>query len=138
MVDHLKEYNFSIITRNTDYCSTEAYANIKPNQWVKHAENAQVYYFSEDQLSKAKMQEVIESVNSDTIYINGIYSKFFSIAPLQIAKKLNLKTIVAARGMLSPHALAVKALKKKLFLWWMNARCNYYNVVFHATNEQEH
>lgn len=137
MVDHLKEYNFSIITRNTDYCSTEAYANIKPNQWIQHAENVQVYYFSEDQLSKAKLQEVIESVNSDTIYINGIYSKFFSITPLQIAKKLNLKTIVAARGMLSPHALAVKALKKRIFLSLMNAKSSYKRVVFHATNEQE-
>ncbi|MDX1652578.1 MAG: glycosyltransferase [Brumimicrobium sp.] len=137
MVDHLKEFNFYIITRNTDYCSTEAYANIEPNQWIQHTENVRVYYFSEEQLSKAKLQEVIESVDSDIIYINGIYSKFFSIAPLQIAMHSRLNTIVAARGMLSPHALAVKAFKKNLFLSLMNAKNTYKKVVFHATNEQE-
>jgi hypothetical protein len=94
MLTHLKEFNFFIVTRNTDYCSTKAYDSIIPNQWTVHSDNVKVYYFSEDWLTKKNIEILIKDVDSTTIYINGIYSKFFSIYPLQIAKRLNLNTII--------------------------------------------
>jgi glycosyltransferase involved in cell wall biosynthesis len=96
-----------------------------------------VYYFSEDWLTKKNIEILIKDVDSTTIYINGIYSKFFSIYPLQIAKRLNLNTIIATRGMLSPHALAVKPLKKHLFLKLANLKKLYKNISFHATQSEE-
>lgn len=137
MVAHLKDVNFYIITRNTDYCSDEVYANVQSNAWNKLADNVQVYYFSADQLTKQKLTAVMQSAKADVVYINGVYSKFFSIAPLKIARELQHKTIVAARGMLSPHALQVKKLKKQLFLRWVNSKKAYKEVVFHATQEAE-
>jgi glycosyltransferase involved in cell wall biosynthesis len=137
LVAALPEIDFYILTRNTDYCSNEPYLGITPNQWLKQGENVWVYYFSEEHISKRKMTQVLSDLQADSLYINGIYSRKFSQWPVYIGNKLGLKTIVAARGMLSPHALAVKSFKKLLFLSfmrWMNA---YSHVHFHATSEVE-
>lgn len=55
-------------------------------------------------------------------YINGIYSKYFSIYPLLLAKFIRPKhVIVSARGMLSPHALAIKSkIKRTIYLLLKN------------------
>ena len=137
MVEQLPQCNFYIITRNTDYCETEPYQGIVPNKWVRSGENCQVFYFSEDQINRTNIQEEIKKIQPDCIYINGIYSRYFSIIPLQIAKSLAIRTIVSPRGMLSPHALKVKSLKKKLFLRFMNRNKAYQDVLFHATNKEE-
>lgn len=137
MVAHLENVQFYIITRDTDYCSDEVYPTIQSNTWSSFSENVKVYYFSEDQLNKKNVKAVMQSVESDAVYINGVYSKFFSIVPLQIARALKRKTIVAARGMLSPHALGVKKLKKQLFLQLVNGKKAYKEVVFHATQASE-
>jgi glycosyltransferase involved in cell wall biosynthesis len=137
LVAALPEIDFYILTRNTDYCSNEPYLGITPNQWLKQGENVWVYYFSEDQLSKGKLKAVIQDIQVKVLYVNGIYSRKFSQWPVGIGNDLGLKTIVAARGMLSPHALAVKSFKKLLFLSFMRWINAYSNVLFHATSEEE-
>lgn len=99
--------------------------------------HVQVYYFSEDQLTKKNLKRVIKDVGASSIYINGIYSKYFSIYPIKIAQKLQLKTIIASRGMLSPHAIEVKPIKKKIFLQLANTINTYKKVYFHATQAEE-
>lgn len=137
LLQHIHEFEFYIITRNTDYCSTEVYSEITSNAWNTLMPNVQVYYFSKDRLTKKNLKRVMQEVEASSIYINGIYSKFFSFYPVKIAEKLGLKTVVAARGMLSPHAVAVKPIKKKAFLKLANAKKHYKNVYFHATQEEE-
>ena len=46
MVNQLKsDYDFSIITRDTDYLQDEPYANIKSDSW-NNMDGVQVYYCS--------------------------------------------------------------------------------------------
>jgi glycosyltransferase involved in cell wall biosynthesis len=137
LVSALPEIDFYIITRNTDYCSTEPYEGIPANTWVQQEANVWVYYFSEDQLTKKKLKEVMKGVQASTVYVSGIYSLAFSQWPVSIAKSLGSKTIIAARGMLSPHALAVKSIKKYLFLSFMRWINAYAGVEFHATSPEE-
>jgi glycosyltransferase involved in cell wall biosynthesis len=129
--------DFYIITRNTDYCSVEPYAGIQSNVWVQADTNVRVCYLEDSQISKQKIQELILESGAQTLYISGIYSKAFSQWPVSIGKALKLKTVVAARGMLSPHALAVKPIKKYLFLSFMRWLNAYSHVHFHATSAQE-
>jgi glycosyltransferase involved in cell wall biosynthesis len=134
LVESLSEVDFYIITRNTDYCSSEPYQEIKSDSWNQRSSNESVYYFSHDSLSKSNLKKVIFELCPDCLYINGIYSKLFSIWPLQIVRKLEIKTIVASRGMLSEHALKVKPFKKQLFLAFMRWSKAYADVHFHATS----
>gem|GEM_PF-203416 len=139
MVEYLKEeYEFYIITRNTDYTETIAYTSVKSNCWEDFSEGVKVYYADTVHQNKATFKRIIEEVQPDIAYINGVYSWKFSILPLIVTKKLGLKkVIVAARGMLAQSAIDVKGGKKRLFLKLAKLAGLYKNVVFHATNEKE-
>lgn len=130
---------FHIVTRNTDYCSEVPY-DITPDKWIKRSEGVEVMYLSNEQLSLKTMQRLISDTPCNVIYINGIYSKYFSIYPLLANRQLRQKekrVIVASRGMLSQSALGIKKFKKNFFLIAARILGLYINVDFHATNAKE-
>ncbi|MDP4269189.1 MAG: glycosyltransferase family 4 protein [Bacteroidota bacterium] len=131
------EYEFKVITRDTDYCSTEPYPGIACNHWNRWSTNTEVYYISQDQLNRETLKKLIDETDYDVVYINGIYSWKFSVLPLLLLKNCPVRIIVAARGMLNPQAFSVKKTKKKVFLAFAKMLKLYRNVTFHATNEDE-
>lgn len=137
MLDHLGEfYDFLVITRNTDYCSDSVYEGIQSDAWNVYNDHTSIYYFSKENLSKKKFAALINETDFDILYVNGIYSWFFSILPVVLVNKKH-KVIVSARGMLNAQAFSVKKFKKKTFLRAANALNLYKNVYFHATNDDE-
>lgn len=138
LIDHLgDEFEFLVITRDTDYCEADSYPNIKIDEWNTLRKNLHVFYISQQGLSKNFLNDLITSTSFDIAYINGIYSRFFSILPVYLLKSSEKQVIIAARGMLNPQAFSVKPFKKKLFLKLMNLTKFYKKVTFHATNEDE-
>ncbi len=140
MVAHLHhDFDFYIITRNTDYTEEQPYTAVPSNEWYKFSEHVQVYYFSADRLTKTGVAKVLMHLAPDVVYLNGMWSKEFTRWPLSILKKNNFngKIILAVRGMLAPSALQIKKYKKKLFLQVAKWRQVYSGIVFHATNETE-
>ncbi|WP_162426426.1 glycosyltransferase family 4 protein [Pontibacter pudoricolor] len=142
MVEHLKnEYDFWVITRDTDYCETEPYTTVKAGSWNMLSSHLQVYYVAAPELKFSVLRKAAAEVRPDIIFINGIYSFYFSVLPLRIAKYIGCShVIVSARGMLAPSAIQVKGSKKKWFLRFTKLIGLYREVRFHATNsaEQEH
>jgi glycosyltransferase involved in cell wall biosynthesis len=131
------KYDFFIITRNTDYLETTTpYKNIKVNEW-NTVDNAQVFYISKDKQNKSTFQKLIQEINPNIIYCNSLYSPMFTLTPIRIAKKLNIKTVLAVRGMLSSGSLAVKSFKKKVFLKLMKLSGLFNKTTFHATTIDE-
>ncbi len=137
LIEALPEAQFYVFTRNHDYCLKESYKNIQFNSWLQYSPNCKVYYSSNDQLHKEQIRTELRNIGPDVLYINGIYSKVFSRWPLHLGKKLGIPMIVAPRGMLSPHSLGIKKLKKKAFLTWMKCTRSYNQVIFHATSADE-
>lgn len=138
MVAHLsREYDFFIVTRDTDYMDSTSYPDVKKDAWNKLDDGSQVYYISKENVGKNTFQKIISFVNPDIIYLNGIFSYRFTILPLKLADKKKIKTIVAVRGMLAPGALAIKAMKKKIFLSYAKLTGLYEEVIFQASSEME-
>lgn len=137
MIDYLGDYfNFKIITRDTDYCSDEPYSEVTPNTWNVYNSHASVYYMSKEQRTTNHLKQLLKDTAYDVLYINGMYSWYFSILPL-LLRDGRQNTIVAPRGMLNTQAFSVKPLRKKLFLKlakWYNL---YKKLTFHATNIDE-
>lgn len=131
------DYEFYVITRHTDYGSSEPYSVIPPNQWIQQGENWYGYYLSQDQLHQKTLKKLLELTAFDVALINGIYSWYFSIYPLVVLKRLKVPYLVSARGMLNPQAFSVKPLKKRVFLKLAKIIKLYHRVPFHATNTQE-
>ena len=130
------EYDFYIVTRNTDYLETTPYATIKTNEWNK-IDDAKVYYLSSENTNKRTIKQLIQEVNPSLIYCNSLYSPKFTLTPIRIAKKLNIKTILAVRGMLSDGSLSVKSHKKKIFISLMRTIGLFNKTLFHATSLDE-
>lgn len=141
MIDSLRnDFKFKVVTRNIDYCETEPYQNIESNTWIDRAENESVMYLSSDRICFAEFRKIIEDNPEAIIYVNGIYSRYFSIAPVWINFRLGTKgrrMIVASRGMLSRSAIGVKSFQKMLFLSLAKWIGLYRRIAFHATNLKE-
>lgn len=138
IVEHLKDiFDFYVITTDTDYHESQSYPNIVSDRWIVQ-NGFHVFYFSHRNLSFKKLKKAILQSECSVWYINGIYSKYFSIYPLLLAKFIKPKcVIVSARGMLSPHALAVKSKIKNSYLFIAKKIGLYRQVRFHSTNEEE-
>lgn len=137
MISHLEDdFEFYVITRDTDYCSDRPYDTINPNTWNKIDPNTNVYYFSNTQLNIPNLKKIINEVDAEILMVNGIYSWYFSILPVLLYSKKR-KIIVSARGMLNPQAFLTRAKRKLFFLQFANKLKFYKNVSFHATNEIE-
>lgn len=139
LVAHFKdEFEFSIVTRDTDYCEEQPYSNIKSNEWNTLSDGTKVYYFSKDNLSRSGIRSLIRKTEFDVVYLNGVYSLYFTLIPLLfLRKKKNIQVVIAARGMLSKGSLGVKKTKKKFFITAVKTLRLFDNVIFHATTEIE-
>jgi glycosyltransferase involved in cell wall biosynthesis len=138
LITHLKDYyDFSVITRDTDYTDTVPYKNIKSDAWNILPNGMRVYYFSEKNLTSTNLKKVIDREEFDIAYLNSMYSPRFTIRPLFLLEKLKKKVILAPRGMLAPSAIAIKSWKKRPFLLWIKNSSLIKNMIFHAASEQE-
>jgi glycosyltransferase involved in cell wall biosynthesis len=138
-VEHLKdEFEFYIVTRDTDYCETTPYPNIISDAWNVLPNGAKVYYISSQKLGFKNLVRICKTIDSDLIYINGIYSLYFSLFPLVYSKYFtHKKIVVAGRGMLSDHTFSSKQEKKHLFYAFAKFIGLYNGITFHATNADE-
>jgi glycosyltransferase involved in cell wall biosynthesis len=138
LIAHLKDdFEFLIITRNTDFGSDEPYKDITPNTWIPFNPYTKVFYVSPENINQSYLKVLFQQIEFDVAYINGMYSRYFSILPVRFLKKLNKPVIVSARGMLNPQAFSVKGKKKKVYLKLAKLLAIYKDVVFHATNADE-
>ena len=133
-----EDFDFFIVTRNTDLSDDEPYKNIEPNKWLAKY-SAHVYYLSADNYSKDKIKTLIGERNYDAMYLNSLYSSQYALTPLRIRNKHfpDLKTVLAPRGMLGAGALQTKSLKKALFLKTTQLFQFFKNITWHATSEDE-
>src|SRR5689334_4388168 len=119
-VHQMKErYNIYVFTTDRDLNDTVPYNNIEPDKWLAYDKEVQVFYCSPPQLSWSNIQKQEKDIQPDFIYLNSMYSRYFTIYPL-LMQRLGLissKIILAPRGMLKESAVQFKSSKKKLFLW---------------------
>lgn len=139
MVAHLKDqFNFYIVTSNTEYTETIPYTNLQYNKWMDGPDGEKVIYLDQQHQSASEYNKLIKERDYSTLMIFGLFSKNFSRLPLKVANQSNCKKIIVSpRGMLAPEALKIKGFKKKLFLKWSNLTSVFKNVIFHVSNDME-
>ena len=132
------DLNFKIITTDRDFKGVEPYKNITTNCWTTY-EGRSVFYISLNQLTPEFLLNLIQSTPHDSIYLNSLFSKHFAINPLKWKQQGKIKTsvILAPRGMLGDGALAIKPLKKQLFLLASKMFNLFKNITWQSTSTQE-
>lgn len=137
LVGILKDvFQVGVLCSDRDYLSDSAYDNIPVNEW-SNQNGVWVMYLSPDRLNYSVIAGVIQINAPKVLYINGMFSKSFSLYPLLASRRSNFRRVVAPRGMLAPGALGIKPLKKKSFLKLTKGLGLYKGVEWHATHEHE-
>ncbi len=138
MVDHLRDrIDFYIVTTDTEYTEITPYTGIKPDQWTILPGGERVWYASRNGVNASAWKKLLHEKAWDAVYINGLYSRWFSIEPLRLLKGSDVRRVVAVRGMLASGMMKHGALKKRAFLAAMRLFSNYKHVEFQATNTEE-
>ncbi|MFM7711004.1 MAG: glycosyltransferase [Ferruginibacter sp.] len=125
-------YHFFIFTSDQDVDGSKV-SLTQTDCWLNWNENTQVFYSSSRR--KDRIQQAVQDIKPDIIFMIGIYDPFFTGA-LLFFKTTAIK-ILSVRGMLHPGALSVKTLKKKGYLQYLKWRNLPKERIFHATDEQE-
>lgn len=133
------EFNFYVLTSDTDFGELKPYKGIESNVWVDFKGKAKVCYLSKSHLNPQVIEKHIREIAPHTIYINSFYSKLFSIIPLKVIKMIGFegRVVLAPRGMLSKGALRIKPFKKKIFIAYSKFASLHKNVIWHSTKPDE-
>ncbi|MBL7924537.1 MAG: glycosyltransferase [Bacteroidia bacterium] len=140
MVSQLRdEYDFRIVTSDTDLHEEKPYAGIKKGEWTKGPDGCDVLYLPAEKRNYKEIESIIREERADFIYLNSVFSKVFTIYPLLVRKRHFpvRKVILAPRGMLGAGALKIKGTKKKLFLLWSKISGLCRNIRWHASSVEE-
>jgi glycosyltransferase involved in cell wall biosynthesis len=132
-------YTIYVFTTDRDLNDTVPYATVKADKWIEYDKEVHVFYCSPGKLSWNHIQQQVKAINPDFIYLNSMYSRYFSIYPL-LMKKLSIiksKVVLAPRGMLKDSATQFKSTKKKLFLTAFRQMRLHRFTHFHATDKTE-
>lgn len=140
MTDKLgDQFNFKIVTRDTDIGETASFKEIKSDCWNRHG-NADVLYLSQSNWTLTRIRHIINDTNHDILYLNSVFSPVFSIAPLFLRKfrlVLQKPLVLAPRGELSCAALKIKKMKKSAYLYLAKFFGLYNKITWHASSEYE-
>ena len=117
--------------------SNTPYEGVRMDQWNRRDDGSQVYYVSGGQPDVSLIKRLVEEINPSCIYLNSMFSRYFTLLPLTTIDRGKYKIVLAPRGMLSQGALSVKPLKKKLFFLFAKLRGLFNHVIFQATDEEE-
>lgn len=137
LVELLKnDFEFYIITTNTDLNSETPYKNIQQNKWfIENGIN--YYYHNTENLRATDIIKNIQFINPNLIYLNSFWSWKFSLNILKNKNNFNCNILLAPRGMLSVGALKIKTYKKKLFFLLSNLLNWHRSIYFQASSEIE-
>ena len=98
-----------------------------------------VTYRSEVSLAwwREKLRGSDDAPAPDVLYLNSLFSLPFALQPLRAARELGIRVVLAPRGMLGGGALAIKPVKKKLFMTVARWVGWFRDVRWHASTEVE-
>jgi glycosyltransferase involved in cell wall biosynthesis len=130
---------FDVLTRDRDPGDLEPYPEVEPGRWY-HIDGARVRYLAPPVLGAGAMREAIRSSAPDLLYLNSVFSRPFTLLPLLLraAGRLpRMPVLVAPRGELSPGALALRGVRKRVFLAAARSVGLFRGVRWHAASEAE-
>jgi glycosyltransferase involved in cell wall biosynthesis len=132
------ELDIYILTTDRDLGEPQPYNGIEADRWLTR--NAHhVFYISPQHLEWKNIKNIILEIQPDDIYLNSMFSRYFSIYPLLMKRMGILKSrlVLAPRGMLRVSALEHKSGKKKIFIGLFKTLGLSKGLVFHATDDTE-
>ncbi len=140
LTQHLKDsFEVFVFTRDRDLGMAEPYKNVLADKWIT-INDIKIFYGSPSKLTWRNIVfQIVHEVRPHFVYVNGMFSRIFSVYPVLINKFYDLKAkfIIVPRGMLKSTALQFKKSRKMFFLKVLRFLNVYREIIFQATDETE-
>lgn len=127
-------FEIRVLTSDRDLNSEVPYKSVLIDTWSE-VNGYKVFYSSPK--SRFYFKEIVETFKPDFIYINSLFSAWYSILPLIILKILfrkRFKVILAPRGELAPSALLKSKYKKVVYLFFYKLFVESENITYQASS----
>jgi glycosyltransferase involved in cell wall biosynthesis len=129
----------SLVTSDRDHGAAFPYPGLS-GRWIGRG-RSRVFYLPTGHIGQwARLLRELRGTRFDLLYVNSLWSPRFTVAPV-LAARLGLlrigRVLVAPRGELSPGALRLKGLKKRLFLRVWAPVLRGMGAVWHASADRE-
>ena len=119
MVDRLGgELDFRIVTQDRDMSDQAAYPGIDMADWNSLGHSC-VRYLSRQHITLRSLARIIREVAPDVLYLNSFFDPLFTQRVLllrRFGKIADVPVVLAPRGEFSEGALALKKMKKDIYL----------------------
>lgn len=130
----MSNYDCYIVTHDHDLFEDKPYTNIHEG-WNDRG-NCKVLYLSDDKYNRVVFENVIQEINPDVIYLQGLFQQ--CVLPcLQLAKKYKIKVLLAPRGELCTGALNIKKYKKLPYIIIVRILGLVKDIHFQSTSDEE-
>lgn len=133
------EFGWAIVTADRDEGEPSRYAGIPPDGRVTQGD-VEIRYLSPGLGRLIRLTRLVRDRRYDLLYLNDMFHACWGVWPLVLYRLGLVKgrpVLVAPRNQLSPGALGLKPLKKRLFLWVARRLRLWSGVLWHATRRQE-
>lgn len=130
----MKEDECFIVTHNHDLFEQEKFQSVHDG-WNDRG-NCKVLYLSDDEYTKSSFEKTMIEIKPDILYLQGLFQS--CVFPcLQLAKKHNIKVVLAPRGELCSGALNIKKWKKIPYIELLRFLGLVKNIHWQSTSDEE-
>lgn len=131
----IKEDVEIFVIANNFELNTHEILNVVSSKWIQTS-GIKLMYLSKKNQTKNNFRKIVKTINPDCIYLNSLFSYKTIIPFLKIAKKENIKVVLATRGQLCKGAIK-KSIKKLIYIFVFKKYIVSPNVVFQSTSCDE-
>ena len=130
------EYDISIVTSNYDLGVRLSLSSSGLNVFrSKHG--YRIMYLEPQNQNYNFYKKLMLNGSFDYVYLNSFFSYKFSVLPILAYRNMSVKVVLAPRGELGSGALAIKPLKKHLFIMLSKLFNLHKGIVWQATAKME-
>lgn len=132
------EFDFFVVTRDHDLGCRKKYEGIQPG-W-NQVGPARVWYVGNDANRPLAIISAIRECRPDLLYFNSFWDPWFTTLPVMLMRWFRVAAaslLIAPRGEFSDSALAVKSVKKRIYLLIAKVSRLYSGLHFQASAEHE-
>ena len=134
-----EQVSFFIVTSDRDINDPNTYSNIELDAWIKQGKSL-VRYIDTSKSSIWSVTDIVNEVAPDVVYLNSFFDTWFSF-PLLAARRLGRlqasRLMLAPRGEFSKGALAIKPLRKWMYISALRGLGLLEKIEWHASTEME-
>lgn len=133
-----EDFEFIIVTRNTDVKSLVPYPDIKPGLWV-NVGKARVLYLDKNLSSYKNIVSILNNTECHAIHLNSFFDSICIkvLFAIKFSTNIDVPVVLSPRGEFAWASFKIKLFKKLLYITSSKLLLLYEGIIWHVSNQHE-